>query len=163
MFRGWRVGIAKAVREAPALSVTSLLGAAAALVVAFAHLSPTKEAVVSSLATVIGTIVAAFLTRPVHVSVISGAAGTLLLDLTIFGVHLDSAQTGAVVAGITLGLGALMHLLGVATADTGGSGKHVAAADGRPDSALGGGGGGAVDPPELVVIRDAEVVRGEAH
>lgn len=106
--------IRAAVSAAPAPWFITALGTAAALVTAFAHLTTAESATVFSLATAIGTVITASLTRPVAVSAISGAAAVILGDFTLFGLHLSPDQTGAVVGGVTFALGAFLHLAHVA-------------------------------------------------
>lgn len=101
-----------AVGAGPALTVTSLAGAVVALVTAFGHLTTVQSATLASLATAIGVLVAAVRARSVDVAAVTGAAGIVLEDLTLFNVHLSSGQVSAVVAGIAVVLGALMHLTG---------------------------------------------------
>lgn len=102
--------IRAAVEAAPAPWFVTGLGTAAALVASFGHLTPTVSAMVFSLATAIGTVITAFLTRPVAVPVIAGAAAVILGDFALFGVHLNSDETGAVIGLVTFGLGAFLHL-----------------------------------------------------
>lgn len=94
----------------PAPWFVTALGTVVALVAAFGHLTPTSTAVLMSVVTAVGTVVVAFQTRPVAVSVISGAAATILGDFALFGLHLNSDQIGAVVGVVTWGLGAFLHL-----------------------------------------------------
>jgi hypothetical protein len=94
------------------------LGAVAALIASFGHLSTGQSAVVFSLATAIGTVITAFLTRPVSLSVIGGAAAIILGDFTLFGYTLTSNQIGAVVGLVTFLLGALLHMAGQPVAST---------------------------------------------
>lgn len=94
------------------------LGALAALIAAFGHLGTAQSAAVFSVATAIGTIISAFLTRPVSVSVIGGAAAIILGDFTVFGYALSSDQIGAVVGIVTFLLGAFLHLAGQPVAAT---------------------------------------------
>lgn len=99
-----------ALEAAPAPWFVTGLGTAAALIAAFAHLTPAESAVVFSLATAVGTVITASITRPVSVSVISGAAAVILGDFALFGVHLNSDEIGAVVGLVTFALGAFLHL-----------------------------------------------------
>jgi hypothetical protein len=99
-----------ALEAAPAPWFVTGLGTAAALIAAFGHLTTAEAAVIFSLATAIGTVITASLTRPVPVSVISGAAAVILGDFTLFGLHLNSDETGAVVGLVTFALGAFLHL-----------------------------------------------------
>jgi len=103
LFNGIKVGPA----------VTTVLGVVVALVTATGHLSTVQAAALASLATAVGTIVSAVRGgRHVDLAVITGAAGVILTNLTLFNVHLSSGQISAVVSVISLGLGALMHVTG---------------------------------------------------
>jgi hypothetical protein len=95
------------------------LGTAAALTASFGHLSTVQSVLVFSLATATGTVITAFLTRPVSVPVISGAAATVLGDFALFGLRLNSDQVGAVVGVVTFALGAFLHLAGIPAAAPG--------------------------------------------
>lgn len=94
----------------PAPWFVTALGTVAALVVSFSHMGASSSALVFSLATALGTVITAFMTRPVAVSVISGAAAVILGDFALFGLHLNSDETGAVVALVSFALGAFLHL-----------------------------------------------------
>ena len=89
----------------PAAYMVTGLGAVAAAVIAFWHLTPAEAATVSGAATAIGTIVTAVLARPVNFTVIAGAAAVLLQSLVLFNVHLSSGEIAAVVGGINFVLG----------------------------------------------------------
>jgi hypothetical protein len=90
--------------EPAAWYVTALSGAAA-LIIAFGHLSTTEAGTLAGLATALGTVITAFLARPVNVAVISGAAGTILQSLVIFNVRMSPAEVAAVVSAINFALG----------------------------------------------------------
>jgi hypothetical protein len=92
----------------PAAWYVTALSAAAALIIAFGHLTTVEAGTLAGLATAIGTVVTAFLARPVNVAVISGAAGTILQSLVIFNVHLPSAGIAAVVSAVNLILGMIV-------------------------------------------------------
>lgn len=99
----------KGIKIGPAL--TTVLGLAVALVTASGHLSAAQSAALASAATAIGTIVSALHGGgKVDLAVITGAAGVVLTDLTLFNVHLSSGEISAVVSAISLVLGTLMHL-----------------------------------------------------
>lgn len=104
------------VQGAPAPWFITALGTIAGLVAAFGHLTPAASAVVFSLATALGTVVTAFLTRPVAVTVIAGAVGVILGDFALFGLHLNSDMIGATVTAVTFALGAFLHLIHVPVA-----------------------------------------------
>lgn len=97
----------------PAPWFVTALGTVAALVVSFAHLNITQSAMAFSLATAIGTVITAYLTRPVAVSVISGAATVILGDFALFGLHLNTDQVSALVGVLTFALGAFLHLANI--------------------------------------------------
>jgi hypothetical protein len=92
-------------RRQPAAYAVTGLGALAALVIAFGHLSVTNAGILSGAATATGTIITAVLARPVNFTVISGAAATILQALVLFNVHLSSGEIAAVVGGINFVLG----------------------------------------------------------
>lgn len=105
-------GVLKGVKAGPAMTVTSVLGAVVALATAFGHLSTTQAAALASLATAAGAVVAAVRAKSFDMAALAAALGIVLQDLTLFNVHLTSGQVSAVVAGISVVIGALMHLLG---------------------------------------------------
>lgn len=92
-------------RKQPAAYAVTGLGAAGALVIAFAHLTTAEAATVSGAFTAIGTIVTAAYARPVNFTVISGAAAVLLQSLVLFNLRLSSGEIAAVVGGINFILG----------------------------------------------------------
>ncbi len=92
-------------RKQPAAYAVTGLGAAAALAIAFGHLSVTQAGILSGAATAIGTIITAALARPVNFTLISGAAATILQALVLFNVHMNSGEIAAVVTFINFVLG----------------------------------------------------------
>ncbi len=105
-----------AVTNSPAVWLVTALGAAVALAVSFGHLSTAESAALYSAVAAAGTIVTAALTRPVSVSVLSGAAVIILGDLALFGFPaLSSDQKAALAGALTFALGAFLHLAGVST------------------------------------------------
>lgn len=97
------------IKAGPAL--TTVLGVIVALAAASGHLTTAQSAALASAATAIGTIVAALHGgKRVDLAVITGAAGVVLTDLTLFNVHLSSGQISAVVSAISVVLGTLMHM-----------------------------------------------------
>lgn len=110
----------KSVNSAPA-TVTVVLGAAAACVIAFAHLTAAQAALVTSLAAALGTlvmIIAGVLNhKPVSMQALTGAASILVADLALFGIHMDADQRGSLVAALGVAVGIIFHLLHVTVAD----------------------------------------------
>lgn len=89
----------------PAAYAVAGLGAVAALIIAFGHLTVTEAGILSGAATAIGTVITAVLARPVNFTVISGAAAVLLQALVLFNVHLSSGEVAAVVSLVNFVLG----------------------------------------------------------
>ncbi len=109
-----RTATVASVASSPAVWLVTALGAAVALVVSFGHLTTAESAALYSAAAAAGTIVTAVLTRPVSVSVLSGAAVVILGDLALFGFPaLSSDQKAALAGALTFALGAFLHLTGV--------------------------------------------------
>lgn len=110
----------KSVNSAPA-TATVVLGAAAACVIAFAHLSPASAALVTSLAAALGTlvmIIAGVINhKPVSMQALTGAASILVADLALFGIHMDPDQRGSLVAALGVAVGVIFHLLHVTVAE----------------------------------------------
>jgi hypothetical protein len=98
-------------RAYPAMSYVTALGVIVSLITAFARLGHTQAAFLATIATATGTLITAFRARPVSLAVIGGAAGSLLQGLALFGLRLPPAQNAAVVAGVSLVLGFVLHLL----------------------------------------------------
>ena len=94
-------------RSEPAAVYVTALGSIAALIVAVWHLDATQAGALATAATAAGTILTAFLARPWHVAVITGAAGTILQALVVFNVPLSSVEIAAVVQVISLILGVI--------------------------------------------------------
>lgn len=107
-----RVPVVQGVQDAPAGSVTAVLVSVAALVSALVPLTAAQSAAAASIATAIGTIVAAWRARSADLAVLTGAAGIVLENLAVFGLHLTPGQDSAVIAAVAVVLGALMHLTG---------------------------------------------------
>lgn len=109
----------KPVNSLPA-TVTTVLGAAAALVIAFGHLSAANAAVVTSLAAALGTVVmviaGAINGKPVSMQAVTGAATVIFADLALFGLHMDPDQRGALAGAVTVALGMIFHLLHITVA-----------------------------------------------
>jgi hypothetical protein len=93
------------VQAQPAAYTVTGLGAVAALIVAFARLTPAEAATLSGAATAAGTIITAALARPVNFTVISGAAAVLLQSLVLLNVHLSPGEIAAVIAGLNFVVG----------------------------------------------------------
>lgn len=109
----------KPVNSLPA-TVTTLLGALAALIIAFGHLSAAEAALVISLAGAIGTVVitiaGAVNGKPVSMQVITGVATVIFADLALFGIRMGPDQRGALVGAVTVALGIIFHLLHITVA-----------------------------------------------
>jgi hypothetical protein len=110
----------KSVNSAPA-TVTVVLGAVAACVIAFGHLTPAQAALITSLAAAIGTvvmIVAGVINhKPVSMQALTGAAAIVMADLALFGIHMDADQRGSLVAAVGVAVGIIFHLLHVTVAE----------------------------------------------
>lgn len=108
------------VSSAPA-AVTTILGAAAACIIAFGHLSPAQAATVTSLAVALGTVVmlviGAVNHKPVSMQVLTGAATMLFADLALFGIHMNVDERGALAAAVGVVAGIIFHLLHVTVTD----------------------------------------------
>jgi hypothetical protein len=86
------------------------LNAAVALFVAFGlPMSQTQVAAVTTGATALLTVVAAFMTRPVVVSTVTAAVASLLTAAAAFGLHLSANQTGATVTALSIALALLLR------------------------------------------------------
>lgn len=107
------------VNSAPA-TVTTVLGAAAACIIAFGHLSAAQAALVLSLATAAGTLVmiiaGAVNHKPVSMQLFTGAATAVAADLALFGIHMDPDQRGALAGAVGVAAGIIFHLLHVTVA-----------------------------------------------
>ena len=107
--------VAASANAQPAPWYITGLGIVASLVVSIGHLDPAASAIVFSLATAIGTIVTAFIMRPVAVPLIAGAATVVMGDMTIVGIHLQPDIIAAITAALSFVLGMALHQLHVAT------------------------------------------------
>lgn len=109
----------KPVNSLPA-TVTTVLGAAAALIIAFGHLSAASSALVISLAGAIGTVVitiaGAVNGKPVSMQVVTGVATVIFADLALFGIHMSPDLRGALAGAVTVALGIIFHLLHITVA-----------------------------------------------
>jgi hypothetical protein len=118
----------KPVNSFPA-TVTTVLGTAAALIISFAHLTASQAAMVTSLATAVGTVVIAvagvMTGRPVSMQLITGAATVIFADLALFGIHMSPEQRGALAGAVGVALGIIFHLL------------HITVGEENPARALG--------------------------
>lgn len=94
-------------RGEPALAYQTVLSVIVALVVAYAHLNHTQNDYLTAIALAVGTLVTAFLARPVRVGVVGGAVGTILSSLVVFSVHFPRPVIGAVVAAVGLIVGSV--------------------------------------------------------
>jgi hypothetical protein len=103
--------------SAPA-SVTTALGVVASLIIVFAHPGPQGAAVLTSLASAIGTLcvvtAGALEKKPVSMQLLTGAVTIVFTDLTLLGGHhWDAEQLGGLVAGVNVALGFILHVLHV--------------------------------------------------
>jgi hypothetical protein len=81
-----------------------------AVIVAFGiSPSPGWTAAVVTITAALITIATGILTRPVRVSVITGAVATILTAAAAFGLHLSSAQTGAGVTALSVVLALVLR------------------------------------------------------
>ena len=98
-------------------TVATVLGVAAALVIAFGHLGPVGSALVTSLATALGTllvvIIGAVNGKPVSLQVLTGAAMVIFSDLALFGIRMSADERGALAAAVGVFAGLALHLLHV--------------------------------------------------
>lgn len=86
------------------------LGTIAGLIAATAHTTPDVTAALASAAAAIGVIWTASHQKPVAVTVILGAASTVVTDLVVLNAHLSPAAEGAVIAAVASALGGILHL-----------------------------------------------------
>jgi hypothetical protein len=109
----------KAVNSVPA-TVTTVLGAVAACIIAFGHLTPAQAALVTSLAVALGTlvvIIAGVLNRkPVSMQALTGAVTIIFADLALFGIHMSADERGSLAAATGVVAGVIFHLLHVTVA-----------------------------------------------
>lgn len=86
------------------------INAGVALLVAFGfNLTTDQVGAVTLIATAVLAIATAFMTRPVVVSTITGAAASLLTAVAAFGLHLSGNQVGAVVTALSIVLALLLR------------------------------------------------------
>jgi hypothetical protein len=78
------------------------VNAVVALVVSFGFLTATQAHYVTTIATAVLGLAVAFLARPPAIPVISAGFASLLAGIAGFGVHLTSAQIGAVVTVVSM-------------------------------------------------------------
>jgi hypothetical protein len=91
----------------PVVLAWALNGGLAAFLAFVVHLSSTQEASVTTILTAIVAIYTAVKTRPVAVTVITGAVATVAVAAGAFGLHLQANTIGAV----TVILGAVLALV----------------------------------------------------
>jgi hypothetical protein len=89
---------------------TAALSTILAAVVAFGGLSQHTSATILTVATAVLGIVTVAMTRPFAPAALGTVVTTLLTAIAGFGVHLSSAQIGAVVAVVSLVAGMFTHL-----------------------------------------------------
>lgn len=85
-------------------------GTVAAVVVGSGGLNAAAAAALISIAGALATVVAAWQQRRISAAVVTGAAGTVLADLTVLNVHMSPAVSSAVLTAVSVVVGALMHL-----------------------------------------------------
>jgi poly(3-hydroxybutyrate) depolymerase len=98
------------VQREPALTFVTILSTVAALVVAFAHLTPHQSAAVGVIAVALGGLITAALAVPRNVAVIAAAGGAVLTGLAGFGLHISDHQISVLVAAVGLALGYILRL-----------------------------------------------------
>jgi len=105
------------VSNSPAAGVVTALGAIAALITAFAHLSPAQAATAASLATAAGTVVViitgVMAGKPVSMQALTGVTAIIVADLALFGIRMNAQERGAIVAAVATFVGLALHLLHV--------------------------------------------------
>lgn len=93
----------------PAVLVYAV-NAGVALLVSFGlHLSHDQVAAITTIATAVLTIATAVITRPIVVSTVTAAVGSLLTAAAAFGLHLTSDQIGATVTALSIVLALLLR------------------------------------------------------
>ena len=100
----------KALLETQPAAVLYGLAAILPPVLDAAGASKTVTGAVVTIVTALAVIVNAVKARPVAVSVILGAAGTILGALTAFGLHLSPIATAEILSGLNLALAFAFHL-----------------------------------------------------
>lgn len=104
------------VNSAPA-AITTALGAVAACVIAFGHLSAAQAALVTSLAVAAGTVVMIIVGivnhKPVSMQALTGAVTIIFADLALFGIRMGPDERGALAAATAAVAGVVFHLLHV--------------------------------------------------
>jgi hypothetical protein len=94
--------------------VLYIVNAVIALAVAWGvHLSTDVTGAIDTIVTGGLTVIAAFLVRPVAVSAVIAALATIATAFSAFGLHLSQDKITATAAVVSLGLGALLHALGI--------------------------------------------------
>lgn len=92
------------------VAILYALNTGVALLVSFGlPLSQTGVAAVTTIATAVLSLIAAFTARPVALGLLSAAATSLLTAAAAFGLNLTADQTGLVVAVLSLVVGLLTH------------------------------------------------------
>lgn len=94
--------IQNAVRESPWVHLAVLPPAVVAVLSFAASATPAEQAAVWSLATILGTVGAGLVKRPVHVAVSTAAITTIAGNLATLGLHLPPSATAAVLAVISV-------------------------------------------------------------
>lgn len=87
-----------AVRSAPWIHLAVLPPALAVTISWAASATPAEQAAAWSIATVLGTLAAGLVKRPLHVAVSSAAITTVVGDLAVLGLHLPASASAAALA-----------------------------------------------------------------
>lgn len=93
----------------PAVISWAINGGLAAVLAFLAHLSPTEIAAVTTITTAAAAVVTALRTRPISVSVITGAVATIATAVSAFGLNLPTPVVGVVVTVLSTVLGLLFR------------------------------------------------------
>jgi hypothetical protein len=96
-------------KSEPALVSWAVNGGIAALCAFILHFGATKEAAVATIVTGLSALVTAYATRPVNVSVVSGAITTLATAVAAFGLHIAPGTTAFLVTLVSALTGLLVR------------------------------------------------------
>jgi hypothetical protein len=95
-------------------AILYIVNAVIALLVAWGlHLSTDATGAIDTIVTGVLTVIAAFLVRPVALSVVVAALVTIATAFSAFGLHLSQDRITATAAVASIALGALLHALGI--------------------------------------------------
>lgn len=90
--------VLNAIKTSPWIHLAVLPPALAVALSYAASATPAEQAAAWSAATVVGTVAAGLLQRPVHVAVSAAAVTTVAGDLAVLGLHLPASAAGAALA-----------------------------------------------------------------